>query len=190
MLDLSWCGGLSEARKIAAMAEAWHVPVAPHDCTGPVVYAASCHFSLHARNALIQESVRAFYTGWYTELVTELPPITRGEVTVNMKPGLGIELLPDLDRREDATVRTTQGLTQCSCRWTEILIAAGVAAGGGGRHPRLSRAQGRARARAQAHPRGADEARRGAGRQEPVPPQGHAASSRPTATSRTARPTP
>jgi len=85
MLDLSWCGGLSEARKIAALAEAWHVPVAPHDCTGPVVYAASCHFSLHARNALIQESVRAFYTGWYTELVTELPPITKGEVTVNMK---------------------------------------------------------------------------------------------------------
>lgn len=109
MLDLSWCGGLSEARKIAALAEAWHVPVAPHDCTGPVVYAASCHFSLHARNALIQESVRAFYTGWYTELVTELPPITNGEVTVNMKPGLGLDLLPDLDRRKDASVRTTRG---------------------------------------------------------------------------------
>jgi galactonate dehydratase len=108
MLDLSWCGGLSEARKIAALAEAWHVPVAPHDCTGPVVYAASCHFSLHARNALIQESVRAFYTGWYTELVTELPPVTRGEVTVNMKPGLGLDLLPGLDRREDATVRTVR----------------------------------------------------------------------------------
>lgn len=108
MLDLSWCGGLSEARKITALAEAWHVPVAPHDCTGPVVYAASCHFSLHARNALIQESVRAFYTGWYTELVTELPPITKGEVTVNMKPGLGLDLLPDLDRRKDASVRTTR----------------------------------------------------------------------------------
>ncbi len=107
MLDLSWCGGLSEARKIAALAEAWHVPVAPHDCTGPVVYAASCHFSLHARNALIQESVRAFYSGWYTELVTELPPITKGEVTVNMKPGLGLDLLPGLERRPDATVRTT-----------------------------------------------------------------------------------
>src|SRR5579872_1571164 len=34
MLDLSWCGGLSEAKKIATMAEAWHLPVAPHDCTG------------------------------------------------------------------------------------------------------------------------------------------------------------
>jgi L-alanine-DL-glutamate epimerase-like enolase superfamily enzyme len=107
MLDLSWCGGLSEARKIAALAEAWHVPVAPHDCTGPVVYAASCHFSLHARNALIQESVRAFYSGWYTELVTELPVISKGEVTVNMKPGLGLDLLHDLDRRKDAAVRVT-----------------------------------------------------------------------------------
>jgi galactonate dehydratase len=85
------------------------VPVAPHDCTGPVVYAASCHFSLHARNALIQESVRAFYTGWYTELVTELPTVTGGEVTVNMKPGLGLELLPDLCKREDAIVRMSQG---------------------------------------------------------------------------------
>ena len=108
MLDLSWCGGLSEARKIAALAEAWHVPVAPHDCTGPVVYAASCHFSLHARNTLIQESVRAFYTGWYTELVTEVPPITKGEVTVNMKPGLGLDLLPGLTKRPDAITRTTK----------------------------------------------------------------------------------
>ena len=65
MLDIGWCGGLSEARKIAAMAEAWHLPVAPHDCTGPVVFTASVHLSLNAPNALIQESVRAFYNGWY-----------------------------------------------------------------------------------------------------------------------------
>ena len=75
MLDLSWVGGLSEAKKIATMAEAFHLPVAPHDCTGPVVFIASCHLSLNAPNALIQESVRAYYTGWYRELVTELPRI-------------------------------------------------------------------------------------------------------------------
>src|SRR5450830_1815092 len=62
--------------KIAAMADAWQLPVAPHDCTGPVVWAASTHLSLHAPNALIQESVRAFYRGWYQELVTELPTVT------------------------------------------------------------------------------------------------------------------
>jgi len=107
MLDLSWCGGLSEARKIAGMAEACQIPVAPHDCTGPVVFMASCHFSLHARNTLIQESVRAFYTGWYKELVTELPTVTRGAISLAETPGLGIELLPDIVKRSDAIVRVS-----------------------------------------------------------------------------------
>ncbi|MFN3937532.1 MAG: mandelate racemase/muconate lactonizing enzyme family protein [Gemmobacter sp.] len=98
MLDVAWCGGLSEARKIAAMAEAWHLPVAPHDCTGPVVLAASTHLSLNAPNALVQESVRAFYRGWYRDVVTALPPVDRGMITVPPGPGLGMALLPDLDR--------------------------------------------------------------------------------------------
>jgi L-alanine-DL-glutamate epimerase-like enolase superfamily enzyme len=108
MLDLSWCGGLSEARKIAAMADAWQLPVAPHDCTGPVVWAASTHLSLHAPNALIQESVRAFYSGWYRELVTELPIVENGSIRLNDKPGLGLQLLPDLHRRADALQRVSR----------------------------------------------------------------------------------
>jgi galactonate dehydratase len=108
MLDLSWCGGISEARKIAALAEAHQIPVAPHDCTGPVVFMASCQFSLHARNTLIQESVRAFYTGWYTELVTTLPTIANGEITLSDAPGLGIELLPDIERRPDTILRVSK----------------------------------------------------------------------------------
>lgn len=107
MLDLSWCGGLSEARKIAGMAEAHHIPVAPHDCTGPVVFMASCQFSLHARNALIQESVRAFYTGWYTELVTALPEVVAGQISLSDAPGLGVDLLPDLFDRPDAIWRVS-----------------------------------------------------------------------------------
>jgi galactonate dehydratase len=107
MLDLSWCGGLTEARKIAGMADAWQLPVAPHDCTGPVVWTASTHLSLHAPNALVQESVRAFYTGWYKELVTELPKVERGMISLNDKPGLGIQLLPDLHKRKDAVVRVS-----------------------------------------------------------------------------------
>jgi L-alanine-DL-glutamate epimerase-like enolase superfamily enzyme len=108
MLDLSWCGGLSEARKIAAMADAWQLPVAPHDCTGPVVWAASTHLSLHAPNALVQESVRAFFTGWYKELVTELPVVKNGMISLNNKPGLGLELLPDLHKRADAVLRVSK----------------------------------------------------------------------------------
>ncbi|MFH5776301.1 mandelate racemase/muconate lactonizing enzyme family protein [Paracoccus broussonetiae] len=98
MLDISWCGGLSEARKIAAMAEAWHLPVAPHDCTGPVVLCASTHLSLNAPNALVQESVRAFYKTWYRDLVTALPEVRNGMITVPPGAGLGMELNPDLDK--------------------------------------------------------------------------------------------
>lgn len=107
MLDVAWCGGLSEARKIAAMAEAWHLSVAPHDCTGPVVLTASTHLSLNAPNALIQESVRAFYRGWYRDVVTALPPVTRGQITVPEGPGLGLALLPDLDRGWTVSRRRT-----------------------------------------------------------------------------------
>ena len=99
MLDISWCGGLSEARKIAAMAEAWHLPVAPHDCTGPVVLCASTHLSLNLPNALIQESVRAFYHTWYKDLVNVLPSVQNGMITVPKGPGLGLELNKDIDRK-------------------------------------------------------------------------------------------
>ncbi len=99
MLDLSWCGSITEARAIADMAAAWHLPVAPHDCTGPVVLAAYTHLGLAMPNALIQETVRAFYYTWYPEVVTELPPISNGMITATEKPGLGLELHPDLDQR-------------------------------------------------------------------------------------------
>lgn len=108
MLDLSWCGGISEARKIASMAEAWHLPVAPHDCTGPVVLAASTHLSLNATNALVQESVRAFYKTWYGDLVTALPEVRDGTITVPPGPGLGLELVPDIARRFTASVQFSE----------------------------------------------------------------------------------
>ncbi len=43
----------------------YQLPVAPHDCTGPIVLIASTHLSINAPNALIQETVRAYYSGWY-----------------------------------------------------------------------------------------------------------------------------
>ncbi len=107
MLDIGWCGGLSEAKAVAGMAEAFGLPIAPHDCTGPIVWTASVHLSLNAPNTLIQEVVRAFYTGWYRELVTALPTVENGAVVPPPGPGLGLDLLPDLPTRPDATVRRT-----------------------------------------------------------------------------------
>ena len=105
MLDISWCGGISEAKKIATMAEAHQLPIAPHDCTGPIVLVASTHLSINAPNALIQETVRAYYSGWDRELVATLPDIANGTIAAPPGPGLGTELLPDLDKRPDAQLR-------------------------------------------------------------------------------------
>ena len=108
MTDLVWTGGLTEGRKIAALADTYHRPYAPHDCTGPVAYVAAVHSSLSQPNTLIQESVRAFYTGWYKELVTELPKIENGHVLPMQGPGLGTELLPSVFERSDLTTRKSE----------------------------------------------------------------------------------
>lgn len=105
MLDLGWCGGMTEAKAIASLAEAHSLPVAPHDCTGPVVWAASCHLSVHAPNALIQERVRAFHDGWYREVTDSLPHFDEGTIAPPPGPGLGLWLKSSLFTREDATVR-------------------------------------------------------------------------------------
>ena len=108
IVDPCWSGGISEARRVGFLAESHGVPVAPHDCTGPVSLAACAHLAVHLPNAVRQEFVRAQYYGWYQELVTELPPIIDGQIRVPAKPGLGLELLPDVTRRPDIHVRSTR----------------------------------------------------------------------------------
>jgi L-alanine-DL-glutamate epimerase-like enolase superfamily enzyme len=108
MLDLSWCGGIGEAKKIATLAEAWGRPVAPHDCTGPVVLTASVHLSLNCPNTVVQEIVRAFTTGWYREVLTDLPVVRDGFVYPMTGPGLGTKLRPDRLSAADCERRVTR----------------------------------------------------------------------------------
>src|SRR4051794_39520848 len=108
MIDLAWCGGLSEARKIANLAEASELPVTLHDCTGPVVYAASCALSATLPNVNYQEVVRAYYTGWYREVADVVPRVESGRVFPLDGPGLGIKLKPEVFERSDATIRVSK----------------------------------------------------------------------------------
>ena len=108
MLDVSWCGGLSEAKKIGNMAETFQRPVAPHDCTGPVIFAASIHLSLHLPNAVYQESVRAYYSSWYRDLVTVMPRIENGYIYPFEGPGLGLELSDYVLNHPGVERRTTE----------------------------------------------------------------------------------
>ncbi len=105
MFDVGWCGGLTESRKIAAMADAYKRPVAAHDCVGPVVLMASIHLAFHATNTLVQEVVRAFLHGFYRDLVTVLPVVDHGYLSPPVGHGLGTELLPDLRGHREARVR-------------------------------------------------------------------------------------
>lgn len=107
MLDVGWVGGITVSKEIAGLAAAHQIPVAPHDCTGPVVLTASTHLCAHLDNALVQESVRAFYTSWYQDLVTHLPLIVDGQISPPDGPGLGLELQPEVLRRSDTTIRTS-----------------------------------------------------------------------------------
>jgi len=108
MFDTSWVGGISEARKIATLAETHHLPVCPHDATGPVTLISGNHVVMNATNGLIQEVVRSFYTSWYRDIVTEMPVIRQGIMYPLTGPGLGTALQPELLTRKDAKIRTSR----------------------------------------------------------------------------------
>jgi galactonate dehydratase len=94
MPDISWCGGISEAKKIAAMAETYYLPVAPHNCGGPILHYASAHLAANLTNLTILESVRRHYLEEYRGIVTrDLAPVN-GEIPLPPGPGLGVELDP------------------------------------------------------------------------------------------------
>jgi len=105
IMDVTWAGGITAARKVAALAEARSRPIAFHDCSGPVTLAASTHLALNMKNVREQEIARGFYYGWYQDFVDNLPPIKNGMITVPSSPGLGLDLLPDLTSRSDAIHR-------------------------------------------------------------------------------------
>ena len=91
-----------------ALAETRHRPFAPHDCIGPVGFAAAVHMSFSQPNTLIQESVRAFWRGWYKDLVTKVPRIEGGYVYPLEGPGLGVDLRQQVFERADLIQRKTE----------------------------------------------------------------------------------
>jgi L-alanine-DL-glutamate epimerase-like enolase superfamily enzyme len=84
------------------------LPIAPHDCVGPITLIASVHLDYAVANVFIQEVVRAYLYGVYPNLVTDLPEVMGGSIRPLEGPGLGTRLLPDLRSRPDATVRLTR----------------------------------------------------------------------------------
>lgn len=107
MPDICWCGGISEAKRIAAMAETYYLPVAPHNCGGPVLHFASAHLAANLTNLTILESVRRHYTEEYKGIVTRDLIATNGEFPTPPGPGLGVDLEPNLMSRSDIQIEST-----------------------------------------------------------------------------------
>lgn len=108
MFDISWVGGISEAKRISTMAETYRMPVAPHDCVGPVTLAFSVQLSLNAPNALIQETVRAYNETWYLDIVDKLPRIESGFAYPGDEAGIGMTLLESFEKHPDTTSRLSE----------------------------------------------------------------------------------
>jgi galactonate dehydratase len=89
--DLCHCGGLWEARKIAAMAETYYMGVAPHNPLGPIANCVALHFALATPNFLIQEDMLADVP-WRWDVVQHKLKTERGFWLTPDAPGLGIEV--------------------------------------------------------------------------------------------------
>ena len=107
MADPSWVGGVTVARKVADLAALHLRPFTPHDCTGPITLAVGVHLCLNAENALLQEMVRAFYFGWYDELVSGQPVFEAGRLRPAAAPGHGVAIRDEVRSWEDLEVRSS-----------------------------------------------------------------------------------
>ena len=106
MPDLAWCGGFTTARKIAAMAEAHYLPVAPHNCGGPVLHWASAHLAAAIPNLRILETVGRHYLDEYDGLMdASLTPVD-GWLPLPQGTGLGARLSEERIRQDDVEIVT------------------------------------------------------------------------------------
>ncbi len=93
--DVSHAGGIMELKKIAAMAEAYHIPFCPHNPSGPVANAATLQLAACVPNFYLLETMSSDVP-WRSEICNEEITFKNGLMTIPDKPGLGI----DIDEKE------------------------------------------------------------------------------------------
>jgi galactonate dehydratase len=107
MPDMAWTGGITETRKICSLADTYYLPITSHDTIGPVALWSAAHLMLHIPNAMIMETVRAYYEGWYNDVMTERIPISEGMLTLPERPGLGTALREEVLQRSDVHIEVS-----------------------------------------------------------------------------------
>lgn len=94
MPDVTWTGGITELKKIATMAEAYYVPISPHDASGPINIVAGAQVMLTVPNFYKLETSR-YDLSAYNAFIDRPLDIRDGDLYLSDRPGLGIELDPD-----------------------------------------------------------------------------------------------
>jgi L-alanine-DL-glutamate epimerase-like enolase superfamily enzyme len=89
--DLGSCGGITACKKIATLAEANYVLMAPHVWGGPIITAAAMQICANVPNFLVQESIYKS-GGFFDEIVAEPFIWENGDLIVTDRPGIGIAL--------------------------------------------------------------------------------------------------
>jgi galactonate dehydratase len=102
MPDVTWAGGISELKKIATMAEAYYIPISPHDASGPINVIAGAQVMMTVPNFYKLEVNRYDLSG-YNILIDQPLDIRAGSLYVPERPGLGIELNLDALQRYAVT---------------------------------------------------------------------------------------
>ena len=97
--DVCHTGGILETKKIAAMAEAHYVPVAPHNPFGPINTAAAIQVDTCTPNFLIQEMILR-HLPVYRNVLREPLELSEGYLEIPTRPGIGFELNEEFVRRE------------------------------------------------------------------------------------------
>ena len=102
MPDVTWTGGISELKKIATMAEAYYIPISPHDASGPVNVMAGAQVMMTVPNFYKLEVHRYDLSG-YNILIDQPLDVREGCVYVSDRPGLGFEMNLDTLQQYETT---------------------------------------------------------------------------------------
>lgn len=106
MPDVEWCGGISEGKKIATMAETFQLPVAFHNYGGPILNFASAHVAASTPNLMLLETGRNLLANWTDAVITRPIIIEDGHMALPEGPGLGTTLQEGFLKRNDLIIGT------------------------------------------------------------------------------------
>jgi galactonate dehydratase len=104
MFDLTWCGGLSEGKKIADMANTWYIPSMLHTAGGPVLWAASVQLAAALTNLFFVESVWPFWHDRDLAYFENPPQVKDGMAIPSDLPGLGMQFKKGLFEQDNVIV--------------------------------------------------------------------------------------